>query len=118
MPKQLHHLKLPRAVYERSNVFTSSSTLVFVYFFFIVAIPAGVKSHLLVVLTCIFPITNDREHLSMGSLAIFIWCMLILSIRSKIHIYKCNMISRCFQNIEKNIFKKHTKLSMVIIFGE
>lgn len=118
MPKQLHPSTLPPATYESADFSTPSSTLVFAHLL-IAAVLAGVKRYLTAVLslTVVFPMTNDIEYLFMDSLGIFKLCMLLLSIRNKTQIYKYHMIPDVSKMYRKNVFRKHTKISMVIVSG-
>ena len=71
-PQKLNHFTFPIAIYKCSELSTFFPTLVIFhcYIFKKITILVGVKWYFIVVLTCIFLVTNNVEHLFMCLLSI------------------------------------------------
>ena len=105
-PQWLHHFTLPSAIHGGSNFSISLLTLLF---FFIMAILVDVKKYHTVVLSCIFLMISDAEHISiclLVKLVYSLWrnvssspflilklgCFLFLNCRASWYILNTNLL--------------------------
>lgn len=87
-PKQLHYFTIPSAVYEIFNFPNLHHQLFFLSLslFLPSSHPSGCEWYFAVVLTCIFLIAEDGEHLFMCFLAIYLFSLEKSLLRSFVHI--------------------------------
>ena len=72
-PKWPYHFTFPLAGYKSSSFFTSSPTLVFICLL-VIALIVSVRYYFIVILVCIFLVTNDVACLSCDSWSfVFLW---------------------------------------------